>query len=109
MKKIKYFISILLLIIIFTACGTKEVKPDYTTNEAETALNNGEDLTGKTVQFTVDKYVPDGSLGYTIQTGEHLNFISTENPNVKSGDTVIAKIKKVENLMGSWIITFDKK
>lgn len=109
MKKIKYFISILVLIVSFAACGAKEVKPDYTTNEAETALNNGEDLTGKTVQFTVDKYVPDGSLGYTIQTGEHLNFISTENPNVKSGDTVIAKIKKVENLMGSWIITFDKK
>ncbi|HAP3800884.1 TPA: hypothetical protein IUT97_001880 [Enterococcus faecalis] len=109
MKKINYFISTLILIIIVTACGTKEAKPDYTTNEAETALNNGEDLTGKTVQFTVDKYVPDGSLGYTIQTGEHLNFISTENPNVKSGDTVIAKIKKVENLMGSWIITFDKK
>lgn len=109
MKKIKYFISMLLLIVAFAACGTKEVKPDYTINEAETALNKGKDLTGKTVQFTVDKYVPDGSLGYTIQTGEHLNFISSENPNVKTGDTVIAEIKKVENLMGSWVITFDKK
>ena len=46
MKKIKYFIYTLLLLIVFTACGTKEVKPDYTSKEAETALNNGEDLTG---------------------------------------------------------------
>ena len=109
MKKIKYFIYTLLLLIVFTACGTKEVKPDYTSKEAETALNNGEDLTGKTVQFTVDKYVPDGSLGYTIQTGDHLNFVSSKNPDVRTGDKVIAKIKKVENLMWSWIITFDKK
>ena len=43
MKKIKYFIYTLLLLIVFTACGTKEVKPDYTSKEAETALNNGED------------------------------------------------------------------
>lgn len=47
MKKIKYFISMSLLIVTFAACGTKEVKPDYTTNEAETALNKGEDLQEK--------------------------------------------------------------
>ena len=41
--------------------------------------------------------------------GDHLNFVSSKNPDVRTGDKVIAKIKKVENLMGSWIITFDKK
>ena len=96
-------------LFILSACGTKEVKPDYTTKEAETALNDGRSIDGKTVEITVDKFVPDGSLGYTIWSGEHLNFISSSNPSVKEGDKIIVKVKEVQNTLGSWIITYDKQ
>lgn len=109
MKKLRLFLLALIMTVILVGCGSKEVTPDYTTEEAETALNAGEDLTGKTVAVTVDTYVPDGTLGYTIQTGEHLNFISSSNPKVKEGDEIIAKVKEVSNVLGSFVIKYEKQ
>ncbi|MGX7262422.1 hypothetical protein [Enterococcus crotali] len=108
MKRLSTILVALFVVIALVGCGTKEVKPDYTEAKAEEALNNGEDLEGKTVKIKVLEYVPDGPLGYTIQAGEHLNFISSDNPKIKNGDELVVKIKKVENLMGSFIITYDK-
>lgn len=109
MKKLSTFLVALFVVIALVGCGSKkEVNADYTEANAETALNNGDDLEGKTVKIKVLEYVPDGPLGYTIQAGEHLNFISSENPKVKKGDELVVKIKKVENLMGSFVISYDK-
>jgi hypothetical protein len=109
LKKVRVVLVMLFVGLFLTACSSaKEVTPDYTTAKAEEALNNGDDLTGKTVEITVDKYVPDGSLGYTIQTGEHLNFVSSENPKVKEGDKLIVKIVKTTSVMGSFVMTFEK-
>ena len=66
-------------------------------------------LEGKTVAVTVDEFVPDSAVGYNIQTGEHLNFVSSENPDVKKGDKVILKAKKIESTLGSFIITYEKQ
>ena len=111
MKKIitGFFIGILAL-LLFTGCGssTKEEKADYTTEQAEKALNDGESIDGKTVKITVDKLVPNSAFGYNIQTGEHLNFVSSENPNVKEGDSLVVKVSKVESTLGSFIITYTK-
>lgn len=72
----------------------------------EAALNAGTDVTGKVVQFTVSEIVPDSAFGYNLQTGEHLNFCSTSNPNVAVGDTVTVEIKEVISSLGSYIITY---
>lgn len=63
MKKIKVVFMTLFIGLFLVACGSNEKKADFTTKEAETALNNGEDINGKTVEITVDEYVPNGALG----------------------------------------------
>lgn len=109
MKKISMIFTLLLVMVSLAACGgSKETKADYTTKEAEAALNKGDDLTGKTVKIKVDEYVPDGALGYTIQTGEHLNFVSSEDPKVKKGEELVVKVTKVSNVMGSFVINYEK-
>jgi predicted RNA-binding protein with TRAM domain len=99
--------SFLMLAFVLTGCGT--VKPDYTTKQFEAALNKGDNLEGKTVSVDVEKIVPNSAFGYNIEAGKHLNFVSTDNPNVKKGDTVILKVKKVASTLGSFIITYDKQ
>lgn len=85
-----------------------EAKPDYEDVVAfEKALNNGEDLTGKTVVITVNELVPDSAFGYNIQTGEHLNFCSPDNPGIKKGDTITVKVENVTSMLGSYIIGYE--
>ena len=74
----------------------------------EAALNAGEDLTGKTVTFTILEVHPDSVFGYNLYGGEHLNFCSSKNPGVKTGDTITVKVKEVNSLLGSWIISYTK-
>jgi predicted RNA-binding protein with TRAM domain len=110
MKKLIVFLSsFLLLTFVLAGCGTGgTVKADYTTEQFESALNKGDNLVGKTVSVKVEKLVPNSTFGYNIEAGKHLNFVSTDNPNVKQGDTVILKVKKVESVLGSYVISYDK-
>lgn len=73
----------------------------------ESALNSGDNLEGKTVQFKVNKLEPQSAFGYNLITGEHLNFVSSENPNAKEGDLVTVKVKQVQSMLGSWLIQYD--
>lgn len=87
-------------------CGSEV---DYDSiSSFESALNDGDDVEGKTVEITVDEFVPDSAFGYNIQTGEHLNFCSLDNPGVKEGDTLIVKVTDVESVLGSFIIYYEK-
>lgn len=104
----KKLFLIMLAAIFLTACGSN-AEPDYTTEQLETALNNGEDLEGKTVSITVDKLAPNSAFGYNIQTGEHLNFVSSGNPKVKAGDEIVVKVEKVSSVLGSFIINYKKQ
>lgn len=82
---------------------------DYATAaEAEAALNAGEDLTGATVTITVDDFEPASAFGYNIMTGEHLNFVSPQNPNVEVGQTLKVKITSITSTLGSFIINYEK-
>ena len=110
MKKLLAILLSLTLVLSLAACGEKvEVKPDYEDAVAfEQALNDGEDLTGKTVVVTVNELVPDSAFGYNIQAGENLNFCSPDNPNVKAGDTLTVKVAEVTSLLGSYIIKYEK-
>lgn len=104
-KRIVLFMTALLMLLTLAACG-QAAKPDYTARTAETALNKGKDLKGKTVQFKVTGYEPASAFGYNMETGKHLNFVSSDNPKVKKGDTVTVKVNKAKSVMGSFIITY---
>lgn len=100
---------ILLLVAGLLAACAGNAKPDYNTEQLEEALNNGDSVDNRTVSITVDELVPDSAFGYNIQTGEHLNFVSTKNPNVKQGDELVVKVEDVDSIMGSYIITYKKQ
>lgn len=112
MKKKSGLICVLvcvLSLLLLTACGQKAETIDYGDAESfEAALNNGEDLTGKIVQFEALELHPQSVYGYNIWAGEHLNFVSSTNPDVSAGDTVVVKATTIESSMGSWFIYYDK-
>ncbi|MFC7364526.1 MULTISPECIES: hypothetical protein [Bhargavaea] len=105
----KKLILILLAGVFLLGACSSTPEPDYTTEQLESALNDGENPEGKIVSVKVDELVPDSAFGYNIQTGEHLNFVSSENPDVKVGDEIVVKVEKVESLMGSYIITYEQQ
>ena len=107
MKKIFCLFCVVMTLLSLVGCGAKEVVPDYEDVASfEAALNAGEDLSGKTVRFTVNDFVPNSAFGYNAQAGEHLNFCSTSNPKISVGDTVVVKVNEVSSVLGSWIITY---
>ncbi len=92
-----------------TACGTKTTVIDYADAESfEAALNAGENLEGKVVRFVAGEFHPDSALGYNVWAGEHLNFVSSRNPDIKEGDIVTVRALTIESAMGSWIINYEK-
>lgn len=114
MKERRLRSSVIAIFLVFMltlcACSGKEITPDFADAASfEAALNNGDDLTGKTVKITVTKLVPDSAFGYNIQTGEHLNFCSSTNPGVKDGDSLVVKVTEVRSMLGSYIIAYEKQ
>lgn len=97
------------VLVALVGCSNASAEPDYTTEEFEAALNEGENLDGKTVSVKVDELVPDSAFGYNIQAGEHLNFISDKNPNVKAGDEIVVKVEEVQSALGSYMIKYKKQ
>lgn len=112
MKKFYKFTTILVtlfVVLAMTACGNVNENVDYTDAESfEAALNNGDNLEGKVVTFVAGEFHPDSALGYNVYAGEHLNFVSAKNPDIKEGDIVTVKATEITNLMGSWIIKYEK-
>lgn len=108
-KKVVGFLIVVMMILSLTACGGSKEIINYADAESfEAALNNGENLEGMIVQLIVKELKPDSALGYNIWAGEHLNFVSSRNPDVKEGDTVIVKATTIESILGSWIIDYEK-
>lgn len=105
------FALVLCLTLLLSGCGasSSKVTIDYGDAESfEAALNAGDNLEGKIVQFVVKEFHPDSALGYNLWAGEHLNFISSRNPDIKEGDTATVKATTIENQLGSWIIKYEK-
>lgn len=110
MRRLVLIFLTVLFVFSLAACASTEITPDYAdAGSFEAALNAGNDLTGKTVQFTVDAFVPNSTFGYNLQAGEHLNFCSSKNPKVSVGDTVIVEVTGVSNVLGSYIIDYKMK
>ncbi|MBR3188699.1 MAG: hypothetical protein IKF59_11765, partial [Lachnospiraceae bacterium] len=57
--------------------------------------------------FTVTELHPDSALGFNVCGGEHLNFISSRNPDLKVGDTAGVKATEITSMLGSWIIKYE--
>ncbi len=73
----------------------------------EKAVNNGEDLIGKTVTFTVVDVRPDSALGFDLWGGEHLNFVSEEDPGIKQGEEITVIVTGVKRVLtDSFKITY---
>lgn len=110
-KKMRSFADIIMIaIIVLSMSGcSEEVAVDYANAESfEAALNNGEDLDGKVVTFLAGEVQPQSAYGYDIWAGEHLNFVSENNPNVDKGDVVTVRITEIKSVLGSWIISYEK-
>lgn len=106
----RFLVALILAVMALTlaGCGTSTAARDFENAASfEAALNNGEDLIGKTVKITVDELVPDSAFGYNIQTGEHLNFCSPTNPGVSVGDTLTVKVTEVASMLGSYVIYYE--
>ena len=115
MKRIIRCFMMVCLLSLITGCGYINSKGnstnmiDYGDAESfEAALRAGENLEGKIVRFKVIEFHPDSEWGYNLWAGEHLNFVSTRNPDVKEGDEVVVKAKIIENILGSWKISYEK-
>lgn len=89
--------------------SNEEAVIDYGDAESfEAGLNEGKNLEGKVVRFVVKEFHPQSKLGYNVWAGEHLNFVSSGNPGIQEGDTMTVRVTKIENLLGSWIIDYEK-
>lgn len=111
MNKFKHLCILIVTIIavLLTSCSKSELVIDYFDAESfEEALNNGENLEGKVVRFVAKDLKPDSAYGYDIWAGEHLNFVSSRNPDVKKGDIVTVRTTTIESVLGSWIINYEK-
>lgn len=79
---------------------------DYFDAESfEYDLNNDEEVDGNVVKFELNDYKPDSAFGVNLWAGEHLNFISETECDVKQGDIIICQItEEPYKFLGSWII-----
>ena len=122
---VKFLLVLVLVLMPFTLVGcdgddsdddnsskkisNAAINVDYeNAKDFEADLNSGKDLTGKTVKFEVRKLRPDSAFGYNVISGEHLNFVAEDNPNVEVGDTMTVKVVKVKSVAGSWVISYKK-
>ena len=87
----------------------EEVVIDYGDAESfEAALNEGKNLEGKVVRFTAKEIHPNSAIGFNVWAGEHLNFVSSRNPDIEVNDTVTVRTTTIESISGSWIINYEK-
>lgn len=81
------------------------VKADYTTSEAESKLNSGENLSGKIIDVEILTVENNTELGQNIQAGEHLNFYpDKQQTGLKDGQHIKFKVNDAQSTLGSWLI-----
>lgn len=115
MKNLKEIICLVIMVMmILSLSGCKESRAgreiiDYADAESfEAALNKGEKLEEKIVQFVAGEMKLDPTFGYNVWAGEHLNFVSSRHPDVKAGDTMVVKTATIQYVSNSWIIKYEK-
>lgn len=113
MKKFLSFVVLVALVFAFVGCDDASIDmSNYTIDyddaaTFESVLNDGGNVNGKIVQFSVNDYVPDSILGINCHAGEHLNFIFESELVVEKGDIVVVHITEAPTkifLTSSWKI-----
>ena len=112
MKKLISIALTLVFLLMLTACNstTTQKKADYNIDSFENALNNGEDLTDKTVVFNVEKTshnILSGNYSLLAGTDNSLSFKSKKDPKVSENDIVIVKVKKSTGVSGIYNISYN--
>ncbi|CAK8053482.1 hypothetical protein [Eupransor demetentiae] len=78
---------------------------DYTTTQAESALNDKDNLYGKVIDVDILKVKSDKEYGQVIQAGKHLNFFpEAKQSGLKKGKHVKFQVMKAVKYNGSWMI-----
>lgn len=103
MKKI---LLVFLTVFMLVGCSSKKIEPDMTSKEAEIQLNEGKDIVGKKIAVTVVDFKPASAFGYNIIDGEHLNFVSPNDPKIEVNDEVIVTVTEVKSILGSFVISY---
>lgn len=108
-KRIATLIALVMAFCFITACRKEAVVLDFGDAASfESALNAGDNLEGKTVRFVADELHPNSAYGYNVWSGEHLNFVSPRNPDIKEGDVVDIRATEIISEGGSWFIKYEK-
>ena len=83
--------------------------PDYSSGEEfEYALNHGKDTQEEIVRFEVETFRIGNVLGYpNVWGGEHLNFVSSEDPHVREGDIITVRICAARSVGNRWFISYE--
>ncbi|MCJ1994898.1 hypothetical protein GYN24_09930 [Lactococcus piscium] len=112
MKKIIFISFSLLCLAILASCGknaTTQTSADYNISSFETALDNGEDLTDKTVVFNIEKTshnILSGNYSLLAGNDNNLAFKSKKDPKVAKNDIVILKVKSTSGSSGKYNISY---
>ena len=101
-NNIKKCLFALVMCLSFSLCGcgsndkTEEIVINYGDAESfEAALDEGENLENKVVQFVAGEIDPDSLYGYSVKAGDDMKFVSSRNPDIKEGDIVTVKVKQL--------------
>lgn len=112
MKKLIFISFSLLCLAILASCGknpTTQTNADYNISSFETALDNGEDLTDKTVVFNIEKTshnILSGNYSLLAGNDNNLAFKSKKDPKVAKNDIVILKVKSTSGSSGKYNISY---
>lgn len=107
MKRLISILMVLSIVLPLVACGGSEPVLYENSEDFENALNDDVDTVGSSVIITADEIVADTIYGWNIQTGEHLNFCSEDDPGVSTGDVLKVEVTKVKTLLMSYIIEYN--
>lgn len=103
----RLYLGLLLFIVLLLLSGCGGEKADYTTSEFETAVNNGEDVSGKTVLVEVNQVVSNIAFGYVIEAGDSLHFTNSVNPDLEEGDTLLVEVSEYVNFFGEYTVPYE--
>lgn len=91
-----------------SSSSSSAIKANLSTADAESQLNNGQNIDGKIVDVEIFEAINSSELGQNLQAGEHLNFYpATQQYNLKAGDHVKFKVEAAKDELGSWLIKGD--
>lgn len=106
-KKISILVGLIIALFgMFLAYGWR-ISADYRVDSLMTALESGEDVTGKTVDVKATSVNDNTLLGYIFYTKNELVFVNPEDQGIRKGFSGKVKIKEAKKVLGSWVIFYE--